>query len=171
MRLPRFTYFDRLRVESVSGDILNNFPSDFTSAVQDTDHRDLTGSSVAPVFPIFFSQNTTYPSQFPRKKWMTYHYMSTRLVAWTSWRDRKQGYFLISVATLFDNRNTCTCRAWLDLSGYSRNSDNEQTVEENLALEGISLIFLQISYIVGALWSQSFQPLEFIVVVFIKELT
>ncbi|MEI8331088.1 MAG: hypothetical protein WCF90_05500, partial [Methanomicrobiales archaeon] len=56
-----------------------------------------------------------------------------------------QGYFLVSVPTLSVNRNTWTCRARLDLSGYSRNMDNDLTVEECLALEGILLIFLQIS--------------------------
>ena len=37
------------REESLTGDILNNFHPDFSSALQDAEHRDLTGSSPTPV--------------------------------------------------------------------------------------------------------------------------
>ena len=36
--------FDSHREESLTGDILNNFHPDFSLALQDAEHRDLTGS-------------------------------------------------------------------------------------------------------------------------------
>jgi len=49
MRLPRFTFFDSHRDKSLAGAILNNFHPDFSSALQDAEHRNLTGSSATTV--------------------------------------------------------------------------------------------------------------------------
>ena len=41
--------FDSHRDKSLTGDILSNINTDFLSAFQDAEHRDLTGSSATPV--------------------------------------------------------------------------------------------------------------------------
>ena len=41
--------FDSHRDESLTGDLLNNTPPDFSSALQEAEHRDLTSSSATPV--------------------------------------------------------------------------------------------------------------------------
>ena len=41
--------FDSHRDESLNGDLLNNIPPDFSSALQDAENRDLTSSPETPV--------------------------------------------------------------------------------------------------------------------------
>ncbi|MEI8331449.1 MAG: hypothetical protein WCF90_07355 [Methanomicrobiales archaeon] len=59
-------FFDSHRDESLTGDILNNIHPDFSSALQDAKHRDLTSSSATPGFPIFSRRSATHLS--PRKE-------------------------------------------------------------------------------------------------------
>jgi hypothetical protein len=101
----------------------------------------------------------TYPS---RKIWLGLILIPGELPTF-------QGYFLASILTPSNNRKTYTCRARLDRSLYSLNTDNYQTVEECLVPKGTLLIFPRISRIVGDLWDSAFQTPNFIVVVIIMD--